>query len=194
MKRRNFLKLAGTGTIAAGIQNSLSLNAEPADRPNILIILADDMGYADIAPYGGEIQTPNLVKLSENGIRFTQFYNTGRCCPTRASLLSGLYPHQAGMGWMTKDRGTPGYRGDLSFNCVTIAETLKPAGYSTYMTGKWHVTRSMRPNIENYKYNWPMQRGFDRFYGIITGATSFWKPGTLTRDNEAINSKELKKN
>ena len=155
-----------------------------AAQPNIVLIMADDMGYSDIGPYGGEINTPNLERLASAGLRFTQFYNTGRCCPTRASLLSGLYPHQAGVGWMMTDRGYDGYLGDLNRQCVTIAEALKPAGYSTYMTGKWHVTKHVQP--EGPKDNWPLQRGFDRFYGTITGAGSFYDPGTLTRDNTMI--------
>jgi arylsulfatase len=142
------------------------------------------MGYSDLGCYGGEIETPNLNRLAESGLRFTQFYNMGRCCPTRASLLTGLYPHQAGIGWMMTDGGHDGYRGDLNNRCLTIAEVLKPAGYSTYAVGKWHVTRHIQP--EGPKHNWPLQRGFDRFYGTITGAGSFYDPGTLTRDNRSI--------
>lgn len=153
-------------------------------RPNIMVILSDDMGYSDLGCYGGEIKTPVLDKLAEDGLRFTQFYNTGRCCPTRASLLTGLYPHQAGVGWMMTDRGHDGYRGELNKECVTIAEALKPAGYATYGVGKWHVTKHTQP--EGPKFNWPLQRGFDRFYGTITGAGSFFDPGTLTRDNQMI--------
>src|SRR5687768_18310980 len=109
-------------------------------KPNIVVILADDMGFSDIGCYGSEISTPNLDKLASNGIRFTQFYNTARCCPTRASLLTGLYPHQAEMGWMVgSPRKTPGYTNELAKDAVTIAEVLKPAGYATYMTGKWHI-------------------------------------------------------
>ena len=109
-------------------------------KPNIILIMSDDMGYSDIGAYGGEINTPNLDQLASNGLRFTQFYNTARCCPTRASLLTGLYPHQAGIGHMVYDGGTPAYRGNLSHDAVTIAEVLKQAGYSTYMSGKWHIT------------------------------------------------------
>ena len=112
-----------------------------AAKPNIIVILSDDMGFSDIGCYGGEIRTPNLDALAADGIRFTQFYNTGRCCPTRASLLTGLYPHQAGVGHMMQDRGTEGYRGDLNRRCATLAVVLRPAGYGTYAVGKWHVTR-----------------------------------------------------
>ena len=153
-------------------------------KPNIIVILSDDMGYSDLGCYGGEIETPNLDGLAANGLRYTQFYNTGRCCPTRASLLTGLYAHQAGIGEMTSDGGQRGYRGDLSRNAVTIAEALRPAGYRTYMAGKWHVTAQLSPDGD--KGNWPLQRGFDRFYGTIIGAGSFFDPWTLTRGNDAI--------
>ncbi|HAL70757.1 MAG TPA: arylsulfatase, partial [Verrucomicrobiales bacterium] len=103
------------------------LSAHAADRPNIILIMADDMGYSDLGCFGSEISTPNLDALAKGGVRFTQFYNTARCCPTRAALLTGLYPHQAGIGHMMDDKGLPGYRGELSRDSVTIAEVLKPA-------------------------------------------------------------------
>ncbi len=155
-------------------------------RPNIIVILSDDMGFSDIGCYGGEINTPNLDGLAQNGLRYTQFYNAARCCPTRASLLTGLYPHQTGYGHMTVDWGHEAYSGDLNKTSVTIAEVLKQAGYSTYISGKWHVT-PYKPNDENpTKHNWPLQRGFDKFYGTILGAGSFFDPTSLTRDNEYI--------
>lgn len=156
------------------------------DRPNIILIMSDDMGFSDIGCYGGEIKTPNLDSLAKGGIRFTQFYNTGRCCPTRASLLTGLYPHQAGVGHMTSDYGIPQYQGELNRQCVTIAEALKPAGYRTYMAGKWHVTPYTGTRENPDTSNWPRQRGFDRFYGTIHGAGSFYDPNSLTRDNKHI--------
>lgn len=141
-----------------------------ANRPNIVIILVDDMGYSDLGCYGGEIRTPNLDRLAEGGVRFTQFYNTARCCPTRAALLTGLYQHQAGVGHMTSDTGHPAYRGFLNDRCVTIAEALRPAGYETLMTGKWHVGSA--PN------QWPLSRGFDRYFGTPTGGGVYFR-GTL---------------
>lgn len=154
--------------------------------PNIILIMSDDMGYSDLGCYGGEIETPNLDALAGKGVRFTQFYNTARCCPTRASLLTGLYPHQAGIGHMMDDRGLDGYRGELSRRAVTIAEALRPAGYLSYISGKWHVTKKVNPEGESDKNNWPLQRGFQRFYGTIHGAGSFFDPNSLTRDNTPI--------
>ena len=157
---------------------------EKKNPPNIVLIMGDDMGYSDIGCYGGEIRTPRLDELASNGLRFTQFYNTARCCPTRASLLTGLYPQQAGVGHMVYDRGTPAFRGDLSKNAVTIAEALKAAGYSTYMSGKWHVTPYVIENPD--KHNWPRQRGFDAFFGMISGAGSLYDPRSLTLNNEYV--------
>ncbi len=143
------------------------LNAESRDRPNIILILADDMGFSDLGCYGGEIETPNLDQLADRGIRFTQFYNTARCCPTRAALLTGLYQHQAGIGHMVGNYGIPSYQGYLNDQCVTIAEALRSAGYTTLMTGKWHV--GSRPE------HWPTQRGFDRFWGTPSGGGVYFK-------------------
>jgi len=131
--------------------------------PNIVLVMADDMGFSDIGCYGGEIATPNLDRLARGGLRFTHFYNNPRCCPSRASLLTGLYPHQAGVGHMVDDRGFPAYLGHLNTSCVTIAEALRPAGYTTLMSGKWHVG-------EDPAY-WPTKRGFDRYFGIINGSS-----------------------
>jgi len=189
MERRDFLKaLSATASSLAlgGCFGPQNTSLKKKTSPNIVVIMSDDMGYSDIGCYGGEISTPNLDSLAAGGLRYTHFYNTARCCPTRASLLTGLYAHQAGIGQMTNDGGQPGYRGDLSRNAVTIAEVLKTAGYSTYMSGKWHVTKHLTPKSESDKYNWPLQRGFDRFYGTIIGAGSFYDPWTLTRGNKAI--------
>ena len=155
-------------------------------RPNIILIMADDVGYSDIGCYGGEIRTPNLDQLAANGLRYTQFYNTSRCCPTRAALLTGLHQHLAGIGHMMNDRGNDGYRGDLNEHCLTIAQVLKTAGYKNYMAGKWHVT-PLKPDRENpSRHNWPLQRGFDRFFGTIHGAGSYYDPNTLTSGNTFI--------
>ncbi|MDX2033485.1 MAG: arylsulfatase [Blastocatellia bacterium] len=168
------------------VQSDSGVGAQRGGRPNVIIVMSDDMGWSDIGCYGGEIETPNLDSLAANGVRFTQFYNNARCCPTRASLLTGLYSHQAGIGHMMDDRGHDGYRGDLNRNSVTIAEALKPAGYSTYAVGKWHVTPGQNAEKLAQTRNWPLQRGFDRFYGTIHGAGSFYDPSALVRDNKLI--------
>ncbi len=155
-------------------------------RPNIVIVMSDDMGFSDIGSYGGEINTPNLDLLATDGVRFAQFYNNARCCPTRASLLTGLYPHQAGIGHMMDDRGHDGYRGDLNRQSITIAEALRPAGYATYVVGKWHVTPGQNAAQLTRTHNWPLQRGFDRYYGTIHGSGSFYDPSSLVRDNTLI--------
>lgn len=138
--------------------------------PNIIYILADDMGYSDIAPFGGEIETPNLNQLARHGIRFNRFYNSSRCCPTRAALLTGQYPHQVGMGcmvdWPPNAEAGP-YQGYLSEGQVTIASALQPAGYQNYMVGKWHLGEAPE--------HWPLQYGFDRYFGLISGASSYFE-------------------
>jgi arylsulfatase A-like enzyme len=147
MKRLACLLCVLAGTLAG---------AGAIEKPNILIILADDLGWSDIGCYGAEIQTPNLDALAQDGLRFTQFYNAARCCPSRASLLTGLHPHQAGV---------PGMHGPLNAQCVTIPEVLKPAGYSCCMVGKWHLGSVVNPVV----------RGFDEFYGMLDGFNSCWQ-------------------
>jgi arylsulfatase A-like enzyme len=156
----------------------------PVARPNVLIILADDVGFSDIGCYGGEIRTPNIDALGAGGRRLTQFYNCARCCPSRASLLTGLYPHQAGVGLMTSDQGArfpgagdhgdqfPGYRGSLNSSCVTFGQVLKTAGYRTAAVGKWHVGDRLLPTA----------CGFDDFYGFVSGyAVDSWEPRMMIR-------------
>ena len=173
---------------AAAAPRSLCGAAAGSKAPNIILIMGDDMGFSDIGCYGSEIRTPSLDALAARGLRFSQFYNTARCCPTRASLMTGLYPHQAGIGHMMDDTGVDGYTGDLNDRCVTIAEVLRTAGYGTYLSGKWHVTRHKNP--DSPRHNWPRQRGFDRYYGMLTGAGSFYDPPTLTLDNRPLPSPE----
>ena len=151
-------------------------------KPNVVIILNDDMGFSDIGCYGGEIDTPNLDRLAANGLRYSQFYNTARCSPSRASLLTGLHPHQTGIGILTYSTGPEGYAGDLNRRCVTIPEVLREQGYRTYLSGKWHIASSLKEPSDA----WPLQRGFDRFYGTIIGAGSFYNPNTLTRGNDNV--------
>ncbi|MBD3266124.1 sulfatase-like hydrolase/transferase, partial [bacterium] len=183
MKRRDFMRSTVAGSVGMGLTSAIS--AAPQKRPNVLVILADDMGFSDLGCYGGEINTPNLDKLAKGGVRFSQFYNAARCCPTRASLLTGLYPQQAGVGGMVHDEGVPSYQGFLDERSVTMAEMLKGSGYKTYMAGKWHVG--------NDKGHWPLDRGFDRYFGLINGASNFFnniyfrnpnKKQTILLDNE----------
>ena len=182
----NVFLLAAVSTAQKDAADHSLDQAMPA-RPNIVVILVDDMGYSDIGCYGGEIETPHLDKLAAGGLRFTQFYNSGRCCPTRASLMTGLHPHQVGIGHMTHPPGkslgfTGPYQGYLNDQCVTIAQVVKNAGYHTLMTGKWHLGMQTRDM-------WPLQRGFDRYFGGLAGAFNYFKPGGdrgLTRGNDAV--------
>lgn len=135
--------------------------------PNIILIMADDMGFSDISCFGSEIATPNIDALAEDGLTFTQFYNTGRCCPSRASLLTGLYSHRAGIGQMVGLRDHPSYLGYLNDQCLTIAEALQPAGYHSYLSGKWHVGSA--------REHWPLQRGFEKFYGSNTSQGHYFR-------------------
>lgn len=146
---------------------TLLVSACTSTQPNFLLILADDMGYSDIGAYGGEIHTPRIDQLATQGVRFTQFYNTARCCPTRASMMTGLYPHQAGMGHLTGRNMGDGYQGYLNDECVTIAELLRENGYFTALTGKWHAG--------NLREAWPENRGFSRFFGIHNYVDSYFK-------------------
>ncbi|MDE0769916.1 MAG: arylsulfatase [Opitutaceae bacterium] len=149
--------------------SSVAVGASDSVRPNIVLILVDDLGYSDLGCYGGEIETPNIDRLAQNGVRMTQLYNSARCCPTRASLMTGLYPHQTGVGFMTADNGKPGYRGFLNDRCVTTASLLQTAGYKTYLAGKWHLRGA--GDLECT----PTNRGFDEFYGPFRDYASFYR-------------------
>jgi arylsulfatase len=174
----------------------------PPPRPNIVIILADDMGFSDVGCFGGEIRTPNIDRLASQGLRLTQFYNMARCCPTRAALLTGLYPHQAGVGAMNQELGKPAYQGELNDRCVTIAEVLRDSGYRTAMAGKWHLSRlTISPGgpaakrlvnfetdarISPSKRNWPCNRGFEQHWGTIPGVENYYDPYGLVHNEETI--------
>jgi arylsulfatase len=151
-------------------------------RPDVVLVLADDMGFSDIGCFGGEIETPHIDRLAREGVRLTQFYNTARCSPSRASLMTGLHPHQVGVGILNFDDTPDGYPGDLADACVTIPEALRAAGYATYMSGKWHLSSDM----EEPSASWPTRRGFDRFFGTLEGAGSFYRPRTLVRDETDV--------
>ena len=196
---------AGFAGFAAAQASAAS--AHPA-RPNIILILTDDIGWSDLGCFGSEIDTPNLDRLAKDGLQMTQFYTTPRCCPTRASILTGLYSHQAGIGNMMRDEGPnfPGYRGELSKNALTIAEELKAAGYATAAIGKWHVAHivwdgkrqlNFEPGAKPFwdnKDNWPLQRGFDSYFGTIHGVNSYYDPFSLVDGNTPVNAPDVSKN
>lgn len=196
-----YLLVAGSALSGCSSQEEPETQTEDS-RPNIILIMADDMGFSDAGCYGGEIKTPNLDYLASNGLRFTQFYNTSRCCPTRASLLTGLYNHQAGIGGMTTETGQDGYRGHLVESSVTLAEVLKESGYHTGMVGKWHVSNTIVQEDPEEQLNWlnhqasypefspleqyPVNRGFEKYYGNIWGVVDFFDPFSLVDGTEAV--------
>jgi len=195
MNRRTFLRAAGTGTAAMLARGAAALGAAPAPkRPNIVIVLFDDMGFSDLGCYGGDVHTPHIDRLARRGLRFTHFYNTARCCPTRASLLTGLYQHQVGL----KVNGR-----SLTRDGVTLAEALKPAGYQTAMVGKWHLSRTphLAPPERHQQWidhriqpgrpfgppeTYPVRRGFDRHYGVIWGVVNYFDPFSLVDGMDPI--------
>ncbi|MFC4677026.1 arylsulfatase [Dysgonomonas termitidis] len=169
------------------------------ERPNIIVVMVDDMGWSDLGCFGGEMNTPNIDGLADNGVRFTNMYNAGRSCPSRASLLTGLYPHQAGIGRMTFNQNLPGYIGSLSDNAVTIAQVLKSAGYNTGMVGKWHVSetplkedqREWLAHQRDYSdyiapSQYPTAKGFDYYYGVLYGVVNFFDPFSLVYGDKPV--------
>lgn len=163
-----------------------------SSRPNIILILADDLGWGNIGCFGGPIETPNLDRMAADGARFSQFYTYPRCCPARAMLMTGLHPHEVGVGHMTfRRRGKnpsvmedrmkvpPAYRGWVRGTIPTLPEMLRSAGYGTYMAGKWHIGN-------NDTATWPTSRGFDKFYGFLDGTSEYYKPADLIRDTRKI--------
>jgi len=155
------------------------------EKPNIIVIMADDLGYSDLSCYGGEIETPNIDRLAEEGLRFTGFKNTARCAPSRASLLTGRYQHSVGVGRMTaNDFKRPGYRGQLSTEAPTLAEIFKSQGYGTGMVGKWHLT--VHDKSSKQKRLYPCDRGFDHFYGTWWGAKDYFKPQIMMKNHQLI--------
>lgn len=197
-----FLLLICLFAVSCKKDNEEASDKKADDRPNIVLIMADDLGFSDIGCYGGEIATPNLDWLAANGLRFRQFYNTSRCCPTRASLLTGLYNQQAGIGNMTTDQGQPGYRGHIVENAVTLAEVLKSAGYHTAMSGKWHVSNTTVQDTEEEQLKWlnhqsthpqfspleqyPVNRGFEKYFGNIWGVVDYFDPFSLVEGTKPV--------
>lgn len=183
----------------AGLPSGSLAAEKNATRPNIVLILADDLGFSDLGCYGSEIPTPHLDRMASQGMRLTQFYTTPRCCPSRAALLTGLYPQQAGIGNMMEDRGVPGYRGELGRNCLTIPEELRRVNYRTAMVGKWHLSHihfvgKKQLNYESEepfwdtKDSWPLQRGFGEYFGTIHGVCSYFDPFSLVRGNTPVHA------
>jgi arylsulfatase len=164
----------------------------PPRRPNIILILVDDMGFSDLGCTGSEIRTPNIDGIARNGMFLSAMYNCARCCPTRASLLTGLYPHRAGIGHMGTGLGTPAYQGFLRNDSATIAEILRGAGYRTLMSGKWHVGGDYTARlvdtwrVGDVEHPTPRQRGFDRFYGFVDGVMSFFSPHYMMKDDSRV--------
>jgi arylsulfatase A-like enzyme len=182
MRLSRFLFLAAALCIGAFARST-------AAQPNVMIILADDLGYSDVHCFGGEVHTANLDALASDGARFTNFYNNARCCPTRASLLTGLYPHQTGVGAMTQATSSPGYAGHLKPTAPTIAEVLQANGYHTAMFGKWHVSNTLErsehmkdlnrqtfPEVFSPIEQYPTRRGFETYYGTLWGVVNYFNP------------------
>ncbi|PIQ21922.1 MAG: arylsulfatase [Cytophagales bacterium CG18_big_fil_WC_8_21_14_2_50_42_9] len=196
------LGLSCLGSVTACRSPKPETASKNDQRPNIVLIMADDLGFSDLGCYGSEIKTPNLDYLAANGVRFSRFYNTSRCCPTRAALLTGLYNHQAGIGEMTEDRSMPGYRGHLTENTVTLAEVLKAAGYRTGMVGKWHVSNTVVQDNPKTQLAWlnhqaehpffspveqyPTSRGFEKYYGNIWGVVDYFDPFSLVNGTTPV--------
>lgn len=177
------------GVIKASIRHSTPEFANPPSAavgaPNIVMIVADDLGYSDIAPYGSEINTPNLQALAERGVRFSRFTATAMCSPTRAALLTGLNHHSAGVGWISEwDFGFPGYRGEIHSNVVTLPQILQQHGYATYAAGKWHLSNAENRSASGPFTAWPTQRGFDRYWGFLEGETDQFQPAYIVNGNE----------
>lgn len=159
----------------------------PDQAPNVVIVMVDDLGFADIGCYGSEIATPNLDRLARDGVRLTNFHVNPMCSPTRASLLTGLNPHDAGIGTVVhSDAGFPGYAMELTRNAATIGELLQDNGYTTLMVGKWHLTKDSEQNAAADKSSWPCQRGFDRYYGVLDAFTNLHHPHRLVEDNHQV--------
>lgn len=179
--RREFIRSASAILAVSASTAWMTSCQNKTSKPNILLIMADDMGFSDLGCYGSEINTPNIDRLAYEGLRFTQFYNAARCCPTRASLLTGLYPHQVGMGDMVvrdpAESNQGAYQGYLNNECMTLAEVLKSAGYTTLMSGKWHVGE--------FRPVWPVDRGFDRYWGLLSGAANYFNV-TRTKNHQPI--------
>ncbi|MDH3705976.1 MAG: arylsulfatase [Acidimicrobiia bacterium] len=163
----------------------------PDGAPNVVVMLADDLGFADLGCYGSEIDTPRLDQVARDGLQFTNFHVNPMCSPTRASLLTGLNSHLAGIGHVCHaDPGFPGYAMEITDRAATMAEILRDNGWATLMVGKWHLTKDAHLSDAAPKHSWPCQKGFDRFYGILDGFTNFHQPHRLYADNHHVDVDE----
>ncbi|MCG8697461.1 MAG: arylsulfatase [Bacteroidales bacterium] len=190
MRYNYLLSILATVSLLCYCQNAKT------NQPNIIVMMVDDMGFSDPGCFGGEVQTPNLDRLANNGLRFTQFYNCSRCSPTRASLLTGKYAHEVGLHRNGRN---------LSSATPTLAEILRDNGYSTGMLGKWHLSKSMKLNQNNEDHlkwlnhqvdpgipftpdikTYPINRGFDKHYGVIWGVVDFFDPFSLVNGEKAV--------
>lgn len=157
-----------------------------ADKPNIVIISASNLGYSDLGCYGSEIRTPAIDKLAEEGMQFTQFYQCGNNSMSQTALMTGQYPHRVGMGMPMVDLEWKGYQGSIRKSTVTVAKFLKSVGYSTLLSGKWGLTRHYQPGSPSFA--WPLNAGFDHFYGTILPQTSYFEPQFLTMNDQPYSS------
>ncbi|HEY4080134.1 MAG TPA: arylsulfatase [Burkholderiaceae bacterium] len=177
------------GKIGPTLARSMPHFREPVKpaqgAPNIVVILLDDLGYADFGCHGGEIHTPNFDRLAQHGLRFTNYTTVPMCTPARAALLTGKNPHSVGCGWLThNDPGYPGYKGEMSKDAPTMAELLLAQGYTTLAAGKWHNTYDANAQPGGDTSSWPLQRGFERFYGFLGAETSYFHPDRMMEGNQ----------
>ena len=163
----------------------------PEGAPNVVIVMVDDLGYSDLACFGSELRTPHVDRLAAEGLRYTNFHVTPMCSPTRASLLTGLNPHLAGVGHVAhSDSGYPGYAMELRPDVSTMPEVFRSAGYATFMVGKWHLSKDSDQSAAGPRHSWPCQRGFDRYYGVLDAFTNLHHPHRLVRDNSPVEIEE----
>lgn len=155
--------------------------------PNVVLILLDDMGFSDVGAFGSEIPTPTIDRLAQRGLRFTNYHTAPLCSPARAAIQTGMNPHRAGFAGVANfDPGFPGWTMEISPDIATLPEVLRASGYATYAVGKWHLTRDAAMHDGADRSSWPVQRGFDRFYGILEGWTNLHHPHRLVRDNSPV--------
>ena len=198
--RRAFIELVMQWGVSSAVATAMAGTSATDDtssrargqRPNVILILTDDMGFGDLGVMGSEIRTPHIDSIAQRGVLLTSMYNAARCCPSRAALLTGVYPHKAGIGHMGANLGTPAYQGYLRNDAATIAEVLRAAGYRTLMAGKWHVGGDFWARlVDTWKvgdvdHPTPRQRGFDRFYGIIDGTINYFSPWYIMEDDRHV--------